>query len=145
VQKERGEYLRQAWQAELGVQVREEVIEFGTTAVRQDRELPDLFFWGWVADYPDPDNYLRVALASMPTKAWRNPTYEQLVEKARRLTDQRQRMRLYGQADRILVEEAAIGPLFYPRNSFLIKPWVRRFPMSVRGGWFWKDVIIDAH
>ena len=97
-----------------------------------------------MADYPDPDNFLRVGLATLPT-GWRNPAYEELVEKARRLTDQRQRMRLYSQADRILVDEAAVGPLFYARNTLMIQPWVRRFPMAARGGWFWKDVVIEPH
>ena len=54
-------------------------------------------------------------------------------------------MRLYSQADRILVEQAALMPFFYGRNSVLIKPWVRKFPLSARGGWFWKDIVIEPH
>ncbi|MFC2037980.1 peptide ABC transporter substrate-binding protein, partial [Chloroflexota bacterium] len=144
VHREHGEFLRQVWQEELGIEVEEEVVAFGAYADRLERELPDLFAWGWVADYPDPDNFLRIGFAAVQT-GWRNPAYEELVEKARRLTDQRQRMRLYSKADRILVEEAAIGPLFYGRNTLLIKPWVHKFPMSARGGWFWKDVVIEPH
>jgi ABC-type transport system substrate-binding protein len=68
-----------------------------------------------------------------------------LVEKARRLTDQQRRIEIYQQADRILVEEAAILPVFYGRNSLLVKPWIRKFPLSARGGWYLKDVIIDPH
>ena len=108
------------------------------------RDPPDLHALGWVADYPDPDNFLRVGFATIPT-GWRNEEYANLVEKARRLTDQRQRMSLYCQADRILVEEAPVVPLFYNRVALLIKPWVRKFPLSTRGGWRWKDVVIDPH
>jgi ABC-type oligopeptide transport system substrate-binding subunit/class 3 adenylate cyclase len=141
---ESSEFLRQVWQDELSIEVRLETVEFGAYADRLEREPPDVFAWCWVADYPDPDNFLRVAYA-MAGMRWQNPAYEGLVEKARRLTDQRQRMGLYKQADRILVEEAAVVPLFYGRNSLLIKPWVRRFPRSARGGWFWKDIIIESH
>lgn len=143
VHKECSEDLRQGWQAELGIEVRDELVAFNDYAGRLDSAPPDLFAWGWVADYPDPDNFLRVALAT--PGQWRDPAYEGLVEKARRLTDQQQRMQLYGQADRILVEEAAVVPLLYARNTLLIKPWIRKFPMSARGGWFWKDVVIEPH
>lgn len=142
VDLESSEFLRQGWQDELGIEVRLETVEFRAFADRLDREPPGIFAWCWVADYLDPDNFLRVALAGM---GWQNPDYEGLVGKASRLTDQRQRMRLYKQADQILVDEAAVVPLFYGRNSLLIKPWVRRFPMSALGGWFWKDIIIEPH
>jgi predicted ATPase len=49
------------------------------------------------------------------------------------------------QADRILVEEAAILPLIYWRFHLLMKPWVRKYPRSALGTWFWKDVIIEPH
>jgi ABC-type transport system substrate-binding protein len=147
VYSELGEFLRQGWQEELGVEVTAETVESGTYTAIAERlggEPPDLFGWGWVADYSDPDNFLRVFFATVPT-GWRNPTYEGLIEKARRLTDQRERMKLYSQADRILVEDATIVPVCYNRNTVLVKPWVRKFPMSPRGGWFWKDVVIEPH
>jgi ABC-type oligopeptide transport system substrate-binding subunit len=76
---------------------------------------------------------------------WWHEAYNNLVEEARRATDQDQRMKLYQQADRILVEEAAIMPLAYGRRHLLMKPWVRQFPTSHTRSWFWKDVIIEAH
>ena len=76
---------------------------------------------------------------------WRNETYDRLVEEARRLTDQGERMKLYGQADRILIEEAPIMPFTYGRSGYLLKPWVRRFPTSPMKVWFWKDIIIEPH
>jgi ABC-type oligopeptide transport system substrate-binding subunit len=142
--RESTEYSRRGWQNELGVEVSLEVVESGEYLDRLVREPPDVFALCWVADYPDPDTFLRVAFATTPI-VWRNPPYEGLVEKGRSVTDQRQRMALYGQADRMLVQEAALLPLFYGRNSLLIKPWVRKFPVSARGDWFWKDVIIEPH
>jgi ABC-type transport system substrate-binding protein len=59
--------------------------------------------------------------------------------------DQGKRMRMYQQADRILVEEAPILPLFYSRVRLLVKPWVKRFPVSPLKWWFWKDTIIEPH
>ncbi|NIM24770.1 MAG: hypothetical protein GTO65_10800, partial [Armatimonadetes bacterium] len=49
--------------------------------------------------------------------------------------DQGKRMKLYAQADRILVEEAAIMPLTYERAHLLVKPWVSKYPTSALEGW----------
>jgi ABC-type oligopeptide transport system substrate-binding subunit len=145
VHRETGDYLRRGWEEELAVEVGAETADWGTVADRlEGREPPDLYGWGWVADYPDPDNFLRVALGTVRT-GWQNRAFEELVENARRLTDQRQRLKLYSQAERMLVEEAPVVTLFYARSTLLIQPWVRRFPIPARGGWFWKDVIIEPH
>ncbi|MFQ6016456.1 MAG: hypothetical protein ACE5NP_13555, partial [Anaerolineae bacterium] len=71
--------------------------------------------------------------------------YDELVEKARRVMDQGERMKLYRQADRILVEEAPVMPFVHARWGLLVKPWVRRYPVSPTRQWFWKDVIIEPH
>jgi ABC-type oligopeptide transport system substrate-binding subunit len=77
---------------------------------------------------------------------WQNAAYEELVEEAKRVTDQATRMRLYNQADKILVEEAAIIPLAYGQRYFLVKPWVKKYPMSPGiKSVSWKDVIIEPH
>ncbi|MFQ5596349.1 MAG: hypothetical protein ACE5HA_19570, partial [Anaerolineae bacterium] len=74
-----------------------------------------------------------------------NEKYSRLVEQARRITDQGERMKLYGQADRILVEEVPIVPFAYSRCHQLVKPWVRKYPVSAIRTWFWKDVIMEPH
>ena len=84
---------------------------------------PQLFFNGWVADYPDPDNFMRVGL-EYKTHGWHNDTFARLVGEANRTTDQSKRIELFQQADRILIQEAAIIPLVYHRWHILAKPWV---------------------
>jgi len=76
---------------------------------------------------------------------WQNPAYEKLVEQASQVTDQAERLNLYQQADRILVEKAAIMPLAYSRLHLAVKPWVTRLPMAMAKDMFWKDVIIEPH
>ncbi len=138
--------VEQQWRQNLGVEVR------WLPAAGSLRELhekvrareADVFIANWLADYPDPDNFLRVADRGGPGSGWREPTYERLVEHARRRMDHAERMRLYRQADRILVEEAAIVPLAYHVSRVLVKPWVRlqrarAYPI------LYKDVIIEPH
>ena len=67
------------------------------------------------------------------------------LEKARRVLDQEERLRLYSQADKILIEEAAVIPLTYSWSHTLVKPWVRQFPALALNQWRWKNIIIEAH
>jgi oligopeptide transport system substrate-binding protein len=138
------EYLQAQWLENLGVEITWKKMEWGRLLDRLSRETPHMRYAGWVADYPDPDNFLRVGFLWERT-GWRNEAYDRLVEGARRVMDQEERMRMYGQADGILVEEAPVLPLLYWRFHLLVKPWVRKYPTSPMKTWFWKDVIIEPH
>jgi len=54
-------------------------------------------------------------------------------------------MRMYQQADRILIEDAPLLPLCYSRFHMFMKPWVKKNLTSPLKWWFWKDVIIEPH
>jgi ABC-type oligopeptide transport system substrate-binding subunit/class 3 adenylate cyclase len=139
------EYLQTNWRENLGVDITWELLEWPEFFQRLRDDRPHMFRMGWGADYPDPDSFLRASPLRERT-GWRNDGYDRLVEEARRLTDHGERMKLYWQADRILVEEAAIVPISYLRGLFLVKPWVSRFPVSAMvRDCFWKDVIIEPH
>jgi oligopeptide transport system substrate-binding protein len=130
------------WSSVLGIQVRTEFVTSEGFVARMRSDPPLMARTAWLADFPDPDNFLRLGLGYYGDVNW-NPEYAQLVEEARCATDPRHRMALYARADRILIEQAAIIPLVYGRIDLLVKPWVRSFPLSPVCTWFWKDVVID--
>jgi ABC-type oligopeptide transport system substrate-binding subunit len=138
------EYLEAQRSENLGIKITCEILGWGEHLDRLRKAPPHLFGMAWLADYPDPDNFLRVGLRREQLR-WQNEAYTRLVEGARQVTDQGERMRMLQQADRILVEEAAIMPLTYSRLHLLVKPWVTKFPTSAVKWWFLKDVIIEAH
>jgi ABC-type oligopeptide transport system substrate-binding subunit len=138
-----GEYLQAQWRENLGIEITREVMDWADFLDRLEKDLPHLFCIGETADYPDPDDLLR-ARASHFTR-WQSQQHSELVEEARRVTDQRERVKLYQAADRILIEEASIMPFAYGRCHLLVKPWVRRCPTSATKFWFWKDVVIEPH
>ena len=137
-------YLRAQWLETLGIEVSWQQMEWGRFSDRLSGETPDMWFIAWRADYPDPDNFLRGSTWRVYAN-WQNQAFDALVEGARRITNQEERMRMYRQADGILVEEAPVLPLEYGRSHLLVKPWLSRFPTSAAGWWFWKDVIIEPH
>jgi oligopeptide transport system substrate-binding protein len=137
------EHLAAQWLENLRVEITWEQIEWGRFYDRMPKETPHMWMVGWWVDYLDPDDVLRVQWWLAP--GWQNKAYDRLVEGARRAMKQEERMRMYRQADRLLVEEAPILPLTYARFHMLVKPWVRRYRTSPLKWWFWKDVIIEPH
>ena len=137
------EYLQAQWQHILGVEVNWQQAEWARFPVRMSEEVPHLWIVGWYADYPDPDDFLRIQWWLSPD--WQNQSYDQLVESAPRMMDQEERMRMYRKADKLLVEEAPILPLCYARFHMLVKPWVKRLRPSPLRWWSWKDVVLEPH
>lgn len=135
------DYLRQEWHKQLNINIRWRQMPIEDLLAQVDKDPPAIFSIGWVADYPDPDNMLRVGVRGR----WHNQTYTQLLNEAKHLSDHTKRLKLYQQADRMLIEEAVVIPLFYSQGNILIKPWVKRFPNSATTQHFWKDVIIEPH
>jgi ABC-type oligopeptide transport system substrate-binding subunit/class 3 adenylate cyclase len=138
------EDLKAQWRENLGVEVTAHAADVYRLFDRLETEPPHMLAVGWVPDYPDPDSFLRVGFGQYAT-GWRHQTYDSLVEHARQVMDQNERMILYRQADRILVEDVAVLPLSYGRVHLLVKPWVRKYPVSPVAWSFWEDVIIEPH
>ncbi len=138
------EYLRAQWLENLGIDITWTHVEWERLLDRLSGERPHMWISGWSADYSDPDSFLRAA-GWRATSGWQNEAYDRLVEEAQGVMDQEGRMRIYRQADRILVDDAPILPLAYGRSHMLVKPWVRKYPISPMGWFFWKDVVIEPH
>jgi ABC-type oligopeptide transport system substrate-binding subunit len=137
-------YLLTQWREALGVGLMaKRSIGWADYLQVADQDPPALYVTAWAPDYPDPDTFLRVPFRKQT--AWHHPVYDDLVDRALEVTDQAERMRLYSQADRILMQEAPIVPISYTQTPLLIKPWVRQYPMHAFSHWAWKDVIIGPH
>jgi ABC-type oligopeptide transport system substrate-binding subunit len=134
------------WVEGLGIKMRWVALSATEMDARRVEESPHTFVDWVAAAYPDPDAVLRLGIPWDWT-GWSNERYTRLVEEARRTFDQGERMKLYKQADRILIEEAVVVPTEYGGHPCLLKPWVTRFPSApvAARAWFWKDVVIEPH
>ena len=138
------EHIQSQWLEHLGIETTWSRIEMGSYIKRLRGQIPNVFTSAWAADYPDPDNFLRIgALEAMD--AWENSKYDDLVERARRSINQEERMGLYLEAQRILIDEVPLCPLTYNRGHALIKPWVSQYPLTPMRWNNWKDMVIDEH
>ncbi len=140
-------YMQEAWYQNLGLSVEAETLAWDDFLTKVETNPPHLMLGGWIADYPDPDNFLRVVFHSiegMNEPRWHNVRFNALVEEATRVTDPARRMRLYREADQILVaEKAIIMPLSYGREPTLVKPWVTDFCAVCSYLRHLKDIVVD--
>jgi len=89
-----------------------------------------MFTLGWVADYPDPENFLDLLFHSQSQNNhvnYANPEVDRLLERARTERDPAARWRLYQQVEQRLVDDAVWVPLWHPRNYELVKPYVKGY------------------
>ncbi|HLP19613.1 MAG TPA: ABC transporter substrate-binding protein [Chitinophagales bacterium] len=112
-------------------------------------------FWrfGWVADYPDPNNFFNLFYgknvpATMEESAYTNPTryknkdYDFLYEKSLVTTDAAERNKIYAQLDQMIVDDAPVLLIYYSMNRRLLQPYVKNCPnngmeyRSFREVWF---------
>jgi ABC-type oligopeptide transport system substrate-binding subunit len=134
-------FLQDSWLGHLGVEFEAQVITSDLDLKKREQFIG---VGGWLADYPDPDNFLRVDVG-LTILHWRHETYEGLLDQASKLTDQSERLALYRQAELILAEEACLVPYIYNDFHLMLKPWVKRYPTAaVKNFGFWKDVIVDT-
>jgi oligopeptide transport system substrate-binding protein len=100
-------------------------------------------FWreGWIADHPDPENFLalfygRNAPADTAEPSFLNSTrhrdarFDSLFATALRTADAAARMDLLARAEARLMEEHVVIPLYHERSVRLLQPWVRDLPIN---------------
>jgi oligopeptide transport system substrate-binding protein len=119
------EAVQGMWQRNLGVVVTLENQEWKVFLKKLQNDPPNIFRLGWGADYPDPDNFMKLFTANSGNNntRWKNPRYDQLLEQAARELDAKKRVRLYDEAQKILCEtDLPIMPLFWTAESTLLSP-----------------------
>ncbi|MGH7823608.1 MAG: peptide ABC transporter substrate-binding protein [Candidatus Binatia bacterium] len=117
------EAVQGMWQRTLGVVVDLENQEWKVYLKRLQIDPPHVFRLGWGADYPDPDNFMKLFTSDSGNNhtRWKNPRYDQLLEQAARELDPERRAKLYDEAQRILCEtDLPIVPLFWTAESTLL-------------------------
>ncbi len=125
------QFMVAAWQEELGVDVQVDLIESDRYFYSLEDVVSNLWHSGWVADYPDPENFLDLLLHSHAFETrYVNEQFDSLVERARTERDRETRLRLYGEAEQLMIDEAGLFPLFHIKDYVLVHPRVQGFRLN---------------
>ena len=94
---------------ELGVPIEVLSVDQAEFRRRVDVGWADVFRDGWIAKYPDPQNFLALFYSGSPHNAGRyaNAEYDRLFENLRREPDPAERTRISRRLERILIDDTA--------------------------------------
>jgi oligopeptide transport system substrate-binding protein len=131
------EAVQEMWRRELGLNV--VIINMEQKSLLSARRTLDfqILRSDWAGDYLDPATFLEVFSSQSGNNhtGWSNAEYDSLLYQAQRTDDRQTRYHLFQRAERILLEEAPIIPLYYYTTVRLIHPAVR--------GWY--PTLLDRH
>ena len=107
--------LKEQWERTGMIKVTIKSAEWGTYVDYARNGQMQAYLLGWYPDYLDPDDYttpfLKSTANSWAGTGYANPTVDDLLTQAQRLTDQNERTKLYEQVQNILAEEVPYIPL----------------------------------
>jgi len=116
---------------EIGIPVQVDVIQKSLLLDLTAKGKSPFFRACWIADYPEAENYLSVFYSKNPAPPnytrFNNAAFDRVFEQAIQEVNDSVRYRLYQEADRIIVEESPVIPLWYDRVIRLVQPSVEGF------------------
>jgi len=113
----------------IGIRVEHRATNGNQFQDKVHRRRHQCIFYGWFADYPDPENFVFLLAGenavSGPNYAFHeNAEYDRLFDQVRAMDDSPERKRLLDAMRAIAVEECAWVPLYHPVTVSLNHAWV---------------------
>ncbi len=136
------------WRNNLGVEVKVRQLEPQRFLYHLKQEKDEMFYMGWIADYPHPQNFLDILFQSGAENnygEYNHPEIDTLLEMAGVEPDSNLSLALYQQAEQKLVEDAACLPLWFGKNHILVKPYVKGYNLSPQGVVMLNSVSTESH
>jgi oligopeptide transport system substrate-binding protein len=130
-----GEAFAQMYRKNLGVDIEVDVVEgdvLGDLRVHSEQ----MFYLGWVADYPDPQDFADILFGGSSAgnyTEYANAEVDALLRQAANDGDPSDRATLYQSAQRQIVSDAPAIPLFYETDYNLVRPTVTGLTITPMG------------
>ncbi|MXZ92294.1 MAG: peptide ABC transporter substrate-binding protein [Chloroflexi bacterium] len=121
------EVMLEQWRS-LGIEVEIQQTEWATFLEEVNEKQYHMFTLGWIADYPDPENFLDLLFHSESNNNhtnYSNPEVDRLLEEARIERDRERRFEIYNQVEQMILDDAPwVWTWFSGEGYALIKPEV---------------------
>ena len=129
--------IQEMWKKYLNVKVTLKNQEWKVYLAATHTQDYDIARMGWSGDYNDPNTFLDMWVTDGGNNrtGWSSPAYDTLITQASLCLDQEKRFALFQKAERILLEQLPIIPIYFNTNDFLTDP-------SVKG---WYPNILNYH
>lgn len=115
----------QSYLAKVGVQATVEVYDWATFKNKLLTSKWNLAFTGWSGDNGDPDNFINFLAAAEPVLnngMWLSPNFQKLVAQGVTVPNGPERAKVYQEAEKIIIKEAAVLPLSHAKSIWAYRP-----------------------
>jgi oligopeptide transport system substrate-binding protein len=116
---------------QIGLRVQVDAVQKSLLLEQTSKSLSPFFRGSWIADYPDAENYLGVFYGKNPAPPnytrYSNPAFDELYERALNEKNDSLRNHYYRLADKLIIEDAPVVPLWYDVVLRLQHPYVKGF------------------
>ncbi|MCB0422791.1 MAG: peptide ABC transporter substrate-binding protein [Bdellovibrionales bacterium] len=129
--------------ANLGLDVELENSEWKVFLGKLKADPPHIFRMGWIADYPDPENFLSLMTSYSDNNytKWKEKSYDSLLAQALKLSKEEERKEVYLKAQEMLTEaHAPVFPIYSYVNQLLVSDRVENYPLNAMSRYIFKDV-----
>lgn len=122
------EFMQAQLKDNLGVTLTLEPMEPKAFSAMVNAEKHTWAWFGWGADYPDPDNWLPEIYgtgAGVNHTLYSNPEFDKISKQAMGELDNTKRLKLWADAHKIVVEDVPVAFMFYRERFVLVKPTLK--------------------
>ena len=120
--------------AKIGIQLEIRGSDYNRFQDKMNRGAAQIYYWGWIADYPDPENFL--ALLYGPNRKaegnggenasnYRNPRYDALFEAMRVLPEGQEKAALIDEMIRTVQDDAPWSFGYSPKEAAALHRWIK--------------------
>jgi oligopeptide transport system substrate-binding protein len=134
------------WKDALGVETTLYAEEFRALLQTIQRKETQVFRSSWVGDYNDAFTFAQLHQSSFGINltGYSNPAYDALLDEAMRTADLVRRRALLEEAERIMLADHPVLPLYFYVNKHLVKPHVVGWSDNVMNVHYSKDLRLEG-
>ncbi|AIK39993.1 bacterial extracellular solute-binding s, 5 Middle family protein [Bacillus pseudomycoides] len=128
--KKVGEYIKEQLEKNLpGLMIKVKLQPHSQKLALEKKKEYEMSLSRWLPDYPDPMTYLDVFISEsgVNNTGYANPEYDALIKKTKMElgNDEKARWKAMQDAEKMLLDDAVIAPVFQRGLSYLQKPYVK--------------------
>jgi oligopeptide transport system substrate-binding protein len=133
------EFYQSTWNGAFGINVGIDQTPWATILKEEQQKTVQLFRFGWLADYPDPQDFLTLLFSTGSGYNDQNasvPAADALMKQADGIfqtSQQDQRISLYNQAEQLLLNDGAFCPVYTEPNYYALRSWVKGMTEDAEG------------
>ena len=127
------EAIQQMWEQNLGINITLENQEWKVYLDSKTQMDFQIVRFGWIGDYVDPNTFLDLWITESGNNnsGWSSKEYDRLIALAGSTTDQEKRFEYFQQAEKLLLEEAPIMPIYFYTSTYLKDPRLKNWNATI--------------